>query len=26
MLDRHPELATRHVSRWLGGKKDYLKA
>ena len=26
MLDRHPELAGRHVSRWLGGKTDYLKA
>jgi ATP-dependent DNA helicase RecG len=26
MLDRHPELAARHVSRWLGGKTDYLKA
>ncbi|MEJ8838710.1 ATP-dependent DNA helicase RecG [Ramlibacter sp. AN1133] len=26
MLDRHPELAARHVSRWLGGKSEYLKA
>jgi ATP-dependent DNA helicase RecG len=26
MLDRHPELAERHVSRWLGGKAEYLKA
>jgi ATP-dependent DNA helicase RecG len=26
MLDRHPELAARHVARWLGGKSDYLKA
>jgi ATP-dependent DNA helicase RecG len=26
MLDRHPDLAERHVSRWLGGKSDYLKA
>ena len=26
MLDRHPELAERHVSRWLGGKSEYLKA
>ncbi len=26
MLDRHPELATRHVERWLGGKSEYLKA
>ncbi len=26
MLDRHAELAERHVIRWLGGKSDYLKA
>ena len=26
MLDTHPELAERHVARWLGGKSDYLKA
>ncbi len=26
MLDRHPELARRHILRWLGGKADYLKA
>ncbi|WP_422845111.1 ATP-dependent DNA helicase RecG [Acidovorax sp. M2(2025)] len=26
MLDRHPDLAARHVARWLGGKSDYLKA
>ncbi|CAM4084007.1 ATP-dependent DNA helicase RecG [Paracidovorax anthurii] len=26
MLDGHPELARRHVGRWLGGKSDYLKA
>jgi ATP-dependent DNA helicase RecG len=26
MLDRHPELARRHMARWLGGKSDYLKA
>jgi ATP-dependent DNA helicase RecG len=26
MLDRHPELAAQHVSRWLGGKSEYLKA
>lgn len=26
MLDRHPELADRHVRRWLGGRADYLKA
>jgi ATP-dependent DNA helicase RecG len=26
MLDRYPELAERHLARWLGGKIDYLKA
>jgi ATP-dependent DNA helicase RecG len=26
MLDSYPELAERHVSRWLGGKSDFLKA
>ena len=26
MLDRHPQLAERHVSRWLGTKSEYLKA
>jgi ATP-dependent DNA helicase RecG len=26
MLDQYPELAQRHVLRWLGGKADYLKA
>ena len=26
MLDRHPELAHKHVSRWLGGKSEFLKA
>lgn len=26
MLDLHPELAEKHVSRWLGGKSEYLKA
>lgn len=26
MLDRYPELAQQHVSRWLGAKTDYLKA
>lgn len=26
LLDRHPELAQRHVARWLGGRQDYLKA
>ena len=26
MLDRHPEAARQHVTRWLGAKSDYLKA
>jgi ATP-dependent DNA helicase RecG len=26
MLDRDPDLAQRHVERWLGGKAQYLKA
>jgi ATP-dependent DNA helicase RecG len=26
MLDRTPELADKHIARWLGGKSDYLKA
>ncbi|RYF72732.1 MAG: ATP-dependent DNA helicase RecG, partial [Comamonadaceae bacterium] len=26
MLDRHRELAERHVERWLGTKAQYLKA
>ena len=26
MLDRHPDLAQRHVDRWLGSKAEYLKA
>jgi len=26
MLDQHPEMAARHVERWLGGKSDFLKA
>ncbi|HEY8050128.1 MAG TPA: ATP-dependent DNA helicase RecG [Ramlibacter sp.] len=26
MLDRHPDLAARHMARWLGGKSEYLKA
>ncbi|MCM2252207.1 MAG: ATP-dependent DNA helicase RecG [Ramlibacter sp.] len=26
MLDRHPQLARRHVARWLGGRQDYLRA
>ncbi|MEB0057841.1 ATP-dependent DNA helicase RecG [Variovorax sp. LG9.2] len=26
MLDRHPELAQKHVDRWLGTKAEYLKA
>ncbi|MEO7160709.1 MAG: ATP-dependent DNA helicase RecG [Polaromonas sp.] len=26
MLDQYPELAQRHVLRWLGGKAEFLKA
>ena len=26
MLDRDPELAQKHVARWLGAKAEYLKA
>ncbi|TAM35493.1 MAG: ATP-dependent DNA helicase RecG [Burkholderiaceae bacterium] len=26
MLDQYPDLAQKHVQRWLGGKSDYLKA
>jgi len=26
LLDRHPELAQKHVERWLGSKAEYLKA
>ncbi|HUR89977.1 MAG TPA: ATP-dependent DNA helicase RecG [Ramlibacter sp.] len=26
MLDQSPELALRHMARWLGGKSEYLKA
>jgi ATP-dependent DNA helicase RecG len=26
MLDQYPELAQRHIERWLGAKSDYLKA
>jgi ATP-dependent DNA helicase RecG len=26
MWERHPELARRHVMRWLGGKAEFLKA
>ena len=26
MLDRYPDLAEKHVHRWLGSKAEYLKA
>ncbi|MCY7317415.1 MAG: ATP-dependent DNA helicase RecG [Ramlibacter sp.] len=26
LLDQHPALADKHVTRWLGGRQDYLKA
>ena len=26
MLTQQPQLAARHVQRWLGGKSDFVKA
>ena len=26
MLDKYPDLAEKHIGRWLGGKAEYLKA
>jgi len=26
LLERHPQVAIAHVTRWLGGRSDYLKA
>ena len=26
LLERHPQIAIDHVTRWLGGRSDYLKA
>jgi len=26
MLQKHPDLAQRHIDRWLGTKAEYLKA
>jgi ATP-dependent DNA helicase RecG len=26
MLDHYPALAEKHITRWLGGKTDYMKA
>jgi ATP-dependent DNA helicase RecG len=26
MLDRFPQLAERHIARWLGVKAEFLKA
>jgi ATP-dependent DNA helicase RecG len=26
ILTQHPELAERHIARWLGGKSEFLKA
>ncbi len=26
MLDQHPQMAEKHVQRWLGGKAEFLKA
>jgi ATP-dependent DNA helicase RecG len=26
LLESRPDLAARHVARWLGGRAEYLKA
>jgi ATP-dependent DNA helicase RecG len=26
LLDQYPDIAVRHVARWLGGRAEYLKA
>jgi ATP-dependent DNA helicase RecG len=26
MLDQHPALAQKHITRWMGGMTDYMKA
>jgi ATP-dependent DNA helicase RecG len=26
LLDQHPDMAEKHVARWLGGKAEFLKA
>ena len=26
LLDQHPQLAEKHVQRWLGTKAEFLKA
>jgi len=26
LLDQHPDIAARHVARWLGGRSEFLKA
>ena len=26
VLERHPALARKHISRWLGAKSEFLKA
>ena len=26
MLDKYPDLAEKHVERWMGGKAEFLKA
>jgi ATP-dependent DNA helicase RecG len=26
LLEKYPDMAERHLARWLGGKSEYLKA
>jgi ATP-dependent DNA helicase RecG len=26
LLENYPDMAERHIARWLGGKSEYLKA
>jgi ATP-dependent DNA helicase RecG len=26
LLEKYPDMAERHIARWLGGKSEYLKA
>jgi ATP-dependent DNA helicase RecG len=26
LLAKYPEMAERHIARWLGGKSEFLKA
>jgi ATP-dependent DNA helicase RecG len=26
LLEKYPDMAERHIARWLGGKSEFLKA